>query len=281
MKKYAVLTDSGCDTTLSEEKDLGIHVVRIPITIDDKDYIDAIDIDADKLYAMMKEHKLAKTAQASQGVLKNKYDELLQSYDGILHIPISSCLSSQYENAFQLAKLYDGKVTVVDAKFVCYPLAMLACEAKVLLERGVEPLKVKELIESNNSLEAIIIPRDINYLKMGGRISPAACSLANLLHIVPILYLKDGMIDVYDKVRTEKRAIQRGLEHFDDVADKENNHWMVIHDHRAEEAKVIAKDFSERIGVPVAVKEFGPVILSHTGPETIAFGHYRKLTDDN
>ena len=281
MKRYAVLTDSGCDVNITEEKNLGIYVLRMPVIIDDKEYTDGIDIDIDKLYAMMKKEKLAKTAQVSLGLLKNKYDELLESYDGILHIPISSGLSGQYQSAFQLAKDYDGRVIVVDAKFICYPIAMLARDAKALLDKGTEPLRVKEIIESNNSLEAIIIPSDINYLKMGGRISPAASSLANLLHIVPILCLKDGKIDVYDKVRTEKRAIQRGLEYFDDVKDKQDHYWMVIHDHRFEDAKAVAEEFSKRIGQDVGIKEFGPVILSHTGPETLAFGHFHKLTDEH
>lgn len=281
MKNIAVLTDSGCDASIYEEKELGIHVVRMPIVVDDKEYTEGVDIDSDKLFELMNKRKLAKTAQVSQGILKNKYDELLRDHDGVLHIPLSSGLSGQYQSAYQLAKLYQGKVVVVDAKSACYPLAILASDAKRLLDKGKSMEEVKAIIEHNDNLEALIIPYDINYLKMGGRISKAAASLANLLKIVPMLEIKgDGKIDVYDKVRTEKRAIQKGLEHMTNVEDKKDRYWMVIHDHRPEDAKAIAKTLHELTNEDVLIEKFGPVILSHTGPKTIAFGHFHKIDAD-
>ena len=280
MKHIEVLTDSGSDAKKTDEKELGIHVVRMPIVVDDKEYIDEETIDSDKLFKLMNQKKLAKTAQVSQGILKNKYDELLRDYDAVLHIPLSSGLSGQYESAFQLAKLYKGKVVVVDAKSACFPLAILAHDAKRLLDQGVNINEVKEMIEHNMNLEAIIIPYDINYLKMGGRISKAAASLANLLKIVPLLEVKDGMIDVYDKVRTEKRAIQKGLEYVSSIDHKEDYYWMVIHDHRREDAEAIAKELEALVNEEVLIEEFGPVILSHAGPRTIAFGYFKKLDTD-
>ena len=278
MKKIAVLTDSGCDASIQDEKDLGISVVRMPIVVDDKEYLEGVDIDSDKLYDLFAKGKLAKTAQVSQGILKNKYDELLRDYDGVLHIPLSGGLSGQYQSAYQLAKFYKGKVVVVDAKCACFPLAILARDAKILLDAGKTMEEVRDIIEKGDKMEALIIPYDINYLRMGGRISKAAASLANLLKIVPILEIKgDGKIDVFDKVRTEKRAIQRGLEYVSDIPDKESEYWMVIHDHRPEDAKDIADRLKAMTGEEVLIERFGPVILSHTGPKTIAFGHFKKL----
>ena len=278
MKNIAVLTDSGCDASIQEEKELGISIIRMPIVVDDKEYLEGVDIDSDKLYELMNKGKLAKTAQVSQGILKNKYDGLLRDYDGVLHIPLSSGLSGQYQSAYQLSKLYKGKVVVVDAKSACFPLAILARDAKRLLDSGKTMEEVRDILEANDKLEALIIPYDINYLRMGGRISKAAASLANLLKIVPILEIKgDGKIDVFDKVRTEKRAIQKSLEYVTDIEHKEDEYWMVIHDHRLEDAKKIAEELKAMTGEEVLIEKFGPVILSHTGPNTIAFGHFRKL----
>ena len=87
------------------------------------------------------------------------------------------------------------------------------------------------MIENTPSImEAIIIPSDLNYLKRGGRITPAAAALANLLKIVPVLSLKEGVIDVFDKVRTWKKAIHKGIDEAVNVEDPSQHYWMVIAD---------------------------------------------------
>ena len=279
-KKIAILTDSSCDINDEMAKELDIHVLRMPIVVDGKSYIEGVDIDLNGLKELFKAGKFAKTSQSTLGDLVNKYEELLKEYDEIIHIPLSSGLSGMYQTAYMLAQNYDNRIVVVDAKHACYPVTLLCLEAKKLLKEGKDIFEIKELIEKHAELTATIIPQDINYLKLGGRITAAAASLANLLKIVPILLLKNGVIDVYDKVRTEKRAIQRGIEPLLDTDNYSDYYWMIIHDERLEEAEVLKAQLEEITKEEVSIQKFGPVILSHTGPGTLAFGRIRKIIND-
>lgn len=279
-KKIAILTDSSCEIDEATAQELGLYVLRMPIVIDDVEYRDSIDITLDQLKAKLKEGHFAKTSQTKPGDIIEMYEKLLKEYDGIVYIPLASGLSGTYQTASMLAQNYDERIAVVDAKYACYPVTKLCLEAKELVARGYDIFEIKKIIEERCGLVATIIPNDINYLKLGGRITPAAASLANLLKIVPVLSLKEGVIDVYDKVRTEKKAIQKGLEPIVDVDNYADYYWMIIHDDRLEEAKALQAQLHEITGQEVTIEKFGAVILSHTGPGTLAFGRLHKVIND-
>lgn len=277
MERVAILVDSSADISFKEAKKYGIHVLRMPIIIEDREYIEGRDIDGGSLYAFLKEGKLAKTTQSSPGEIAKMYEELLKEYDSIVYIPLSSGLSGQYDSACQVAKAFGERVVVIDAKSVCSPILLLIAEVKKMLAEGLSKEAIKAIVERDSELLAVILPSDLNYLKLGGRISSAAASLANLLKIVPILQVKDGKIDVLDKVRTEKKAIAKGIEYVSEVDDAHDYYWMIIHDHRDTEAKELAIKFREAVGQEILIRNFGAVILSHTGPNTLAFGRIRKI----
>ncbi len=278
MEKYCVLTDSSCDIDDLTAARLGIYVLRMPIVIEGHEFMDGRDITVDDIKKYLKNGIPAKTSQATLGDLEAMYEKLLKNYEQIVFIPLSSGLSGMYETALAQAQKYEGRITVIDAKCACYPVTRLCLDVLELLKRGESPEMIKERIESEESImEAVIIPDDLQYLKMGGRITPAAAALANLLRITPVLYLKGGVIDVLDKVHTLKKAISKGLEPILQVDDYQAYYWMVIADEKPLEADHLQKQMAEITGQTVEMHEFGPVILSHTGPGTLAFGRLKKL----
>lgn len=280
-KKIAVLTDSSCEIDELTANKLGLYVLRMPIEINDVEYKESVDLSLDDLKAKLKEGYFAKTSQPKMGDIIDMYEKLLKEYDAIVYIPLAQNLSGTYQTASMIASNYDNRIAVVDAEYACYPVTKLCLEAKELIKRGYDDIfEIKRIIEERCELYAMIIPNDINYLKLGGRITPAAASLANLLKIVPILSLKNGIIDLYDKVRTEKKAIQKAIVPVTDVENYADYYWMIIHDDRPEEALALKKQLMEITGQEVTIESFGAVILSHTGPGTLAFGRLRKVIRD-
>ena len=278
MKKVAILTDSGCDLDEKSAKELGIYVLRMPIIIDGQEYIEGKELDLKGLKKKLYEGKMAKTAQASPGALLKMYNKLLEEYDEILHIPLSSGLSGMYQTSLMQAKTFKNRVAVVDAKCACYPMVKLCLDAKKLLDEGKSAFEVKDIIESSgNILDAIIIPRDITYLKNGGRISPAAAALANLLKIVPVLSVREGKIDVFAKVRTEKKALKASFDAITDVDNYDDYYWMIIEDECDDIRDEMKKMLEDKTKQEVEVHDFGAVILSHTGPGVFGFGHIKKI----
>lgn len=275
--KIKVMIDSAADVTLAEQKEKNIEVARFAITIDGKEYMDEIDISLDTFKEHLTNESQISTSQAPIGVLMQMWDEFLEDHDEVVYLSISGGLSGSYQSAYAAAQDYNGRVTVLDGSFVAYPI-QLAYEAMVrYAEEGKTGAEIKELIESHEPMFAYIIPFDINHLKRGGRITPQAAALANLLKIFPILGFENGTIDAHDKVRTHKKALSKAVnELIAKYPEADEYHWYILHSDLNEEAAEYKTYLEEKTGQTVTVRDLYPVILTHTGPKTFAVGTLKK-----
>ena len=277
MTKIAILTDSSADINDIEAKSNDIHVVRMPISINDVEYIEHDTISYNEFVEKMRQDSVCKTSQPSIGATINMYKKLLKDYDHIIHVPLSSALSGTYETALTLIEDFNNKITVLDAKHVTVPLAILCKQIRGLINEGKSVEQIKDIVENKTDFWATLLPDDLKYLKRGGRISHAAALLGNLLKIVPILKVENGGIDVYDKVRTKSKAIKVALEATTNVPNCSDYLWIVIHADCLELAQSVAKDLEEITGEKVHLDIIGSVVMSHTGPGTIGIGRIKKI----
>lgn len=276
-KRVALLCDSSADISEAEAKELGIHVLRMPIIIDNETFTEGVDIFDEDILKALKADKKISTTQPSPGSMLALWDELLKEYDQVLYFPLSSGLSSTCANAINFARDYQGKVVVIDSTFACYPIVCMLLMARDMLEKGYSAEQIKERFEQEANMYAILIPENLNALKNGGRISPAAAKLAGMLKIHPLLTVENGKIDVYDKVRTLSKAYQRGIEAVTKDIDPNDYEWMIIHAYNEKECLKLKEQLEKAVNRPVQVREFKAVIASHTGEGTIGFGRYKKL----
>lgn len=277
MNNIALMCDSSADITVAEAKELDIHVLRMPIVINSVAYTEEVDIfDEDIIAAMLKNDKVT-TTQPSIGELITMWKELLTSYDEIFYIPLSNALSGTCANAINLAKEFHGKVHVVDSHYVASPVILQLKEARKMFEKGYSCVEVKEKLENESELFAILIPEDLRYLKNGGRISPAAAALGGLLKIHPLLKIENGAIDVQDKVRTLSRAYKEGIKVVTQDVDPEDYFWMIIDANNRSVSDKLKLELMDVTKQDVIQRSFKAVIMSHTGPGTIGFGRIKKI----
>ncbi|MEG2837362.1 MAG: DegV family protein [Erysipelotrichaceae bacterium] len=277
MKKIALMCDSSADITKEEAKDLDINVVRMPIVINGVAYREEEEIsDPEIIKAMLRDDKVT-TTQPSLGELIVMWKELLKDYDEVFYIPLSKALSGTCRNAINMAKEYNGRVTVVDSEYVASPVITQLLEARKMFEKGLTCEEVKFKLENESELFAILIPEDLKYLKNGGRISPAAAALGGLLKIHPLLTIDHGAIDVYDKVRTLSKAHKEGIKAVLKDVDPEDYYWMIIDANNREVANQLKEELAQATGQEIIQRSFKAVIMSHTGPGTIGFGRIRKI----
>lgn len=279
MKKLALMCDSSADITKDEAAQLEIHVLRMPITIDGKEYIEEETITDQEIIDAIANDKSVKTAQPIVGNMTKMWDELLKAYDEVFYIPLSKELSGTCQVAMTLAQQepYQNRVFVLDSTFVCYPVILMLQTARNMYEKGYTCSEIKEKIEQEGELFAILIPETLTTLKKGGRISPAAAALAGMLKIQPLLKVDQGAIDLVDKVRTLKKAYKRGLEVVLDGIDPQDYTWMIIDAYNQEVSDELKVALEEACGSSVDQQKFKAVIMSHTGPGTIGFGRIRKI----
>lgn len=276
MRKVAFLCDSAADISKQEAEQLGIHVVRMPLIINGKEYIEEETIDEDQWMTALKNGEKIHTSQPSVGELKRIWDDLLKSHDEILYLPISKELSGTYNNAMLLAKEYEGKVIVIESRFVCYPIIKMLQIAKEMVNAGYNCLEVKKKLEEGEMF-AILIPENLQTLKNGGRISPAAAALGGLLKIHPLLKVENGAIDVEGKVRTIKKAYQEGVQRVMKDIDPNEYDWMIIDADNREMSDSLKEELEAILHQPVEQRSFKAIIMSHTGPGTIGFGRIKKI----
>lgn len=277
MSKIALMCDSSADITEQEAKELDIHVLRMPIVIKDKEYIEGVNIDDSMIIEALNNNESVKTSQPLLGDMVKMWHDLLETYDEVFYLPLTYALSGTCNIALQAAKNFDGKVTVVNSEFVCYPVIKMLLTAREMFKKGYTTAQVKEKIETEGNMLAALIPENLTTLKNGGRISPAAASLAGLLKIQPILCVDHGAIDVVAKVRTLKKAYIQGIEYVTKGVNPADYDWMIIDaDNRkmSDELKIMLE---EVVHQPVEQHEFKAIIMSHTGQGTIGFGRIKKI----
>ncbi|SEP59991.1 EDD domain protein, DegV family [Lachnospiraceae bacterium RM5] len=207
MKKIAVVTDSnsGISKKLAEEKN--IFLLPMPFLIDGEEYYEWENLTAEEFYAKLKNDCEILTSQPSPESTLKLWDKVLEEYDEIVHIPMSSGLSSEYQTACMFAEDYEGKVFVVNNQRISVTMKQSVRDAFTLIRQGKDAKEIKEILEERKHENNIYIMVDtLKYLQKGGRITPAVAMLGNLLKIKPILQINGEKLDTFAKARTVKQA---------------------------------------------------------------------------
>ena len=285
--KVAVVTDSNSGITQSKAKELGISVIPMPFMINEETFEEDINLTQEQFYEKLVEGAEISTSQPSPETVMNLWSELLKTYDEMVHIPMSSALSSSCQTAMMLAEDFDGRVFVVDNQRISVTQYQSALDAMELARVGLSGAQIKEILEREARESSIYIMVDtLKYLKKGGRITPAAAALGTLLRIKPVLQIQGGKLDSFSKARTVKQAkttmlsaIAKDLEErFDDP--KAEKCWMEIA-YSCE--KEIAEEFQQEIRQQfpqVQQIHMDPLSLSvacHIGPGALAVAITKKI----
>lgn len=206
--KTAIMTDTNSGITVEEGKKAGIYVLPMPVIIEEKCYLEGIDITHGQLYDAMISDKELSSSQPSPGDVMAMWNSILNDgYDEIVYIPMSSGLSGSCHNAVLLAEEYDSKVWVVDNHRISVTLMESVFDAKSLADKGMSGSKIKEELEAAAYQASIYISVDsLKYLLKGGRITPSAAAIANILNIKPLLTIQGEKLDLFAKVRGMKQS---------------------------------------------------------------------------
>ena len=278
MRRVAVVTDSNSGMSCEMAEKYGITILPMMFTVDGKEYREGISITKEFFFDSMRNGKEVSTSQPSIADLTELWDELLESYDEIVHIPMSKALSGGYETAVVLSREYDGKVVVVDGQRISVTQEAMAIQAGRLAEEGMRAQEIKEQLEETALDASIYITVEtLEYLKKGGRISAAAAVAGEILNIKPVLQIQGGLLEVYGKVRGPKKArkmIEDALKKdWEELAEKfgaDNLNLYVGHADAEKEVQEWKKHLEELFpGYEVQVAKLPMSISCHVGPGTV------------
>ena len=207
MSKVAIMTDSNSGITQKEAKKLGVHVIPMPFLMGDETYYEDINLTQNGFYEKMENGCKISTSQPSPEAVLNMFDELLKEYDEVVHLPMSSGLSGSCQTAHMLSMDYDGKVQVVNNQRISVTLRQSVLEAQALAKAGKNAAEIKEILEADKFNSSIYIMVDtLEYLKKGGRITPAVAALGTILRLKPVLTIQGEKLDSFAKARTSSQG---------------------------------------------------------------------------
>ena len=277
--KLAVITDSSAFLQAETLRKEDLFVLDIPVNIDGQEYVEGVNLTAQEFYEKMASaSELPKTSQPSIA----KLDEILSSlkdkgYTHALGLFLSSGISGFHQNIQYMKDEYEGlTIAFPDTRITSAPLGYMVESVFRWAEQGEEFTTILDQLENQiQKTSAFIMVDDLDHLVKGGRLSNGAAILGNLLSIKPILYFNDqGVIEVYEKVRTEKKATKRLVEIVKEATAIGNYQITVIHGNAPQKAADLRQLLIDGgVATDVSIATFGSVIGTHLGEGSIALGY--------
>lgn len=279
MNKVAILTDSNSGITQGQAAEWGVYSLPMPFYIDGTLYYEEIDLSQEQFYEKLTGGAEITTSMPLVGNLIDKWDELLEEYDEVVYIPMSSGLSSSCETAYMMAQDYDGRVQVVNNQRISVTQKLSVWEAKQMADAGKSAEEIKDFLEETKFDSSIYISLStLEYLKKGGRLTPAVATIGSLLKIKPVLQIQGEKLDSFAKARTVKQckqimmeAIEKDMaQRFDDPTG-ENTIIAIAHSNNYEEALQFKEELLEKWpGHDIVIDPLSLSVSCHIGPGSLA-----------
>ncbi|MDK2011574.1 MULTISPECIES: DegV family protein [unclassified Deinococcus] len=272
----AVLTDSTCDLHPDSAAQLGINIIPLQVSMQQRTFSDWQDIDPDAVYDHMRAGGSASTSPVSVAAFEQRYRELLSTHDAVISLHISGKLSETVRHAQQAAQQLGeaGRIQVVDTEVACGPLAELALVARDQVTAGRELHQVaRAVLEARNSMYAELSVATLDYLRRSGRVSRAQAFLGGMLGVRPVLTFERGELKATRRAKVDQAAgdmLGSLKERFG------NTPLSVTIMHAGRDTARINALRTAMVGSGLNVQRgrvqlMGPVIGAHVGPGTYGF----------
>ena len=282
MSRIAIVTDSTAYIPKELVEKYEIYVAPAISIFGDESYLDGIDIQPSEFYERLKTAKvMPTTSQATVAYVHKIFEPLVAEGRPILAILISEKLSGTLQSARQAREMLPGsKIVLVDSMSASMELGFQVLAAARAAEAGKAFEDVVKLAEDAKNHTGIYFVVDtLEYLHRGGRMSGAKRLIGTALSMKPILNVADGRIELFESVRTKKKAFTRLLEIIEqETAGKSNVRLASLHAAAEDDAKYLLEEASKRINpIEAVISEVSPAVGTHVGPGTVGLAYSTDL----
>ena len=276
-REIRIVTDSTADLPDGYAEENRVTVIPLHVTFPKGGlYKDGVDLSAKDFYPMLLAagDDIPKTSTPTKEEFHSVYQQILQESPEcqIISIHISGGLSSTVSIAEAAARDLNQDIYTFDSRQISFGTGMQVMEAVRLREEGAGVKKILDHLQLvSTNTETMFCLNTMEYLEKGGRIGKAAAFIGSILNIKLIIHVKDGVYEAFDKVRSQRQAIQkmadRGLSL---LGERKPLRLGVIHGAGEIMGEMLKAKVEEAYGKAAdCFKETGPVIGVHTGPGTV------------
>lgn len=282
MKEYVIFTDSSADFEQNMVDELDLQVLPLSFKVDGKEYKnwpDDRDIATPEVYKKLRSGSVVTTSQVNVSEFSDAFREILRSGKDILYLGFSSGLSGTV-NSGKLAaedvapEFPDSKIIVIDTLCASLGQGLIIWHAVQHKRAGESIEEVADWVEKNKlHMAHWFTVDDLDFLKRGGRISGTAALFGSMLSIKPVMHMDNaGKLIPMEKARGRKKSLIALVDHMEQSGINPKDQTVFIsHGDCLEEAQFVADEIKSRFGTQnFYINYVGPVIASHSGPNTMA-----------
>ena len=280
-----IMADFAADIPAEFIKEHGLKVLPFYINTGDKSILADENYKPEEFYELIKTtDDIPKTSQPSPETLENMFRELSAEGEPVIYVSISANASGVFTTANLIAndlKEEGLDITIIDSKSFSLGIGTPVMEAVLMAEAGAGKEEIISFLTETYERDRVyFVVDDLTFLKKGGRIKATTAVIGDLLDIKPILYSNDGLVEVYAKVRGQKKAISKIVDEIIENMDNPEENEILVLDADAEEKADILVKFLEKKVKPKKISrhKVGPVITCHAGLGVMGvyFKHKKK-----
>ncbi len=272
MPRVAVITDTDASLPLELAQRYQIRLVPIRVNFGQESLRAVFDIDdAATFERIRREGRIPTTAAPAPGDFLQAFEEAFAAgADEVLCFTVSSALSATYNAALRARDMLPDKpITVVDTYNLSLGQGFMVLAAAEALAQGASvPEAVAYAQDVGRRTRLFAVLPTLKYLAMSGRVGHLAAGMAGLLRIMPILTVREGQLQLLEKVRTRKRAWSRALALVQQALDgAQPERLAIIHIHAAADARAFHAALCQHVPCPdqVLFAELTPGLSVHAG----------------
>ncbi len=272
MGKIAVITDT--DSSIPPQVSQQMEIEQVPITIHfgGESYTTGLDIDDTSLFEKIDQrNKLPTTAAPSPSAFAAAYQRAFdRGAETVVCICVSSKVSATYNSALSACEAFSGRdIAVIDSLQLSLGQGfMVMAAAEVAQGGGTRKEVIAAAEETGGRVHVYALLSTLKYLAMSGRVGKLVAGMADTLNIKPILSVRDGKLDLLERIRTRKKAQERLLELVGGaVADKSVERAAIIHVNHTAGAQELETHLRSRFACPeeILIADFTPGLSVHAG----------------
>jgi len=270
MSRVAVVTDSASDLTPEQAASQGVTVVPLLLSFGDDEYRAGVDISAEGFWEQLtkEDAPFPRTAAAAPGTFRDTFEALFNDgADEIVYVGVASKLSATVQSA-KVARdmLSHRSIYIVDSETASMGVGLLALEAAEMAGQGMTAEDIASTLNRRRKqVRLYVVLETLEYLKRGGRISPARAAIGGLLSVKPIITVEEGVVDTADRPRTRSKARARLIEL---LAEIKPERVAIMHG-QAPDVEAFADELAAATGFPrdqMSIHLIGSSVGPHVGP---------------
>jgi DegV family protein with EDD domain len=261
-----------------------IPVVPQVINFGTESFYEGREIDMDTFLRRLRSStELPKTAAPPPELFVELFEQFIPAGEPILCIHPSAEVSGTVRSATVAARDFpEADIRIIDTRTVASTLGVMVEKAAQWAVEGKTADQIVQSLEQMAGTSRIFFLVDtLDYLAKGGRIGGASKLIGTLLQIKPILVFQNGIVDQYERERTQKRALQRVIQLVVDQIDTSGAGYpTVLHADAYAEAQQLSQSLAQiLVEDDIPIYDMPPAIVTHAGPGVLGVGFFRPLAD--